>query len=372
MSLKAELYKIEILSSGITPEILFQKNTAEKELKRLKEKRLYNRDPSLNLMFFLNRFLANYLGANKKPFAELGYLNISNSNYSDIEDYLLDEIKKLIEEIEFLNSKELKINTAAVTLFAFALTPVNWLKYIRSIVDKHFNKDLKKLYDFEAIIKHDFEKIMLEIGVDRIWNMSFLKHHNEYVELPLSDDNILLGKILDESPKADSVKTSTIPDKLNLFKFEDYLIMLENLINETKYADQTRFYLNKSPHKLFEFISEILNPSDKIQKIQIKRFINNCFNWNSKYGSLENHGDTITFLDKKNMKSFMGGLWYLTENNIIKTTSKEFFEKIIVDDLKDFNGERLRLSYHNLRKYLSDYRDVFKIEHKNLNTGFFK
>lgn len=372
MITKKDLIEIEVLRSGIIPEKLFQKNTSEKELKYLTKKRANYNEASSDLIFLLNRFLANYLSSTNSPFIELDFLKITNANYISVEDYLCLEIKELIHELQLVNSKSNIENIEITAASIFILSPEEWKKLIEIIAEKLFKNDLEKLNNFESLIKHSLEKNMSKIGVNRIWNMSFLKNHNEYIEAPLTKDNIILGEILGEKPKSVSIKTNTIPNKIKLYKLDDYLIALENLINEIKYIDNTRFYLNKSPQKLYKFISQIIKPSNKSQEIQIKRFINNCFNWDSKYNSIENYGDTITFLNKENIKSFVGGLWYLNENNIIETTSAEFFEKIIVDDLKDFNEKRLKLSYDNLRKYLSDYRDVFKKEHKELHSSFFK
>lgn len=229
-----------------------------------------------------------------------------------------------------------------------------------------------ELTEVENDIKHSLSIFPSEFGLDHVFNISVFSFFDKWVQAPLTRDNMLIAELLNEEPVADWVKT-VIPRKIKIYAISKYLDIVDLAIKGITFQSKEKFYLNKSPKKLYKFISSILKPKNEIQEIQIERFINNCFNWdNSKYGSLRNHGNTITFLNRDNLKVFIGGLWYLINQKIINQISSNQFETIIIDELKPFNLDRIGLSKDSLRKLLPNYADLFKEKNPNLKRNSFK
>lgn len=367
MSLKNDLMSLDILlSSRIIPEQFFQEKTDHKEISKIREKARFINNKSDRFLYYLNRLIANYI--NSKNVSKRPFLHIEAINYIDTADYLLKEIKNLISDLETtyhlcdLEDISSKNDKDFFKIAPYLLDTEVWHDVIKRIGIKYFSGNASYFTDLITVISsNSLEKV----GIDMHFQIGYIKelpiywyaehpHYSDEEDIRLSKELFNID-IVNDDYNPNPIE-ETITDQL-------YNKHLTQICEEIKLSNKEKFYITKSPFDLYKFINVILEPSDKTQEIEIKRFINNCFNWDSSYGVLENYGETITFLNKETSKLLIGCLWYLkTTNNIISYPSdKKPFAEILENELKLKNKRGLGFS-EKLRqsKNLGSYKALFE------------
>lgn len=149
------------------------------------------------------------------------------------------------------------------------------------------------------------------------------------------------------------------------FSIQSYLkhINISN-IEGGKSNNDRKISLNKNPNDLKKVLVRLLEPKNKGQEQQINVFINNVFEWDSKYGTIPNYGTSLTYLNKKKVKLLSGFMFYMLNNKKITSQQsqpkKKFLESVMVAELKHLNIPNIGLSEDGLRKQLGKNLEYFK------------
>src|SRR5690606_35357352 len=119
-----------------------------------------------------------------------------------------------------------------------------------------------------------------------------------------------------------------------------------------------------NPNDLKKVLVRLLEPKNKGQEQQINVFINNVFEWDSKYGTIPNYGTSLTYLNKKKVKLLSGFMFYMLTNKKITSQQSQpenkFLESVMVAELKHLNIPNIGLSEDGLRKQLGKNLEYFK------------
>ncbi|MCM5664280.1 hypothetical protein [Galbibacter mesophilus] len=135
-------------------------------------------------------------------------------------------------------------------------------------------------------------------------------------------------------------------------------------IEEVKSRNERKIILNKNPNDLKKVLVRLLAPKNEKQEQQINVFINNIFEWDSKYGTIPNYGTSLTFLNKRKVKLLTGFMFYLLHNKKITSQQSQpkkiFLECLMVTELKHLNVPNIGLSKDGLRKKFDANQSYFK------------
>jgi hypothetical protein len=298
--------------------------------------------------------------------------------YPRVNDFIYYELKKVIDVIvdiyavNDLKSTKIKDRDDFLSITPFFYSLSDWRSLMMNIQSTEYSRCENEFVNkVEFLITSSLEKTKLnelmeftsQTKITGIWNFQLEKYYllsKEAFDFLSEEDDldfiVAIGKYTREEIKSFEI----IKNKEDLRDFNSLSIYFSVLCNLN-----SKFGFKKNPIHLFTFLKEILQVKTEKELVQIKKFINNFFIWNTeKYGEIQNTGQSISFLNRKTVKYLVGFLWYVVCNSKLTTQKKavtsQYFANLIIEELKDLNKEKIGLSSGNLRKNLTHYADLFK------------